>query len=33
VIAEVPVERRDNVAVHRRIADAVATAVAAATGA
>ena len=33
VIAEVPVERRDNVAVHRRIAHAVATAVASATGA
>ena len=27
VIAEVPVDRRDNVAVHRRIADAVAAAV------
>jgi 2-succinyl-5-enolpyruvyl-6-hydroxy-3-cyclohexene-1-carboxylate synthase len=28
VIAEVPVDRRENVAVHRRIADAVAAAVA-----
>jgi 2-succinyl-5-enolpyruvyl-6-hydroxy-3-cyclohexene-1-carboxylate synthase len=33
VIAEIPVDRRENVAVHRRIADAVAVAVGSATGA